>query len=251
MEVLFSTEGLISLVTLAALEIILGIDNVIFISIITEKLPESQENKGRIIGLMFAMVVRVLLLLGLTTLLEVGNKELFSFMEHGISIRDLILIFGGLFLLGKSTAEIHSSVESGEIEDVESKSITMLKAVAQIVLIDIVFSFDSILTAVGLVENVEIMIVAVIISMFTMIGFAKIISDFIENNPTFKMLALSFLVLVGFLLVMEGFDFHIPKGYIYFAIGFSFTVELLNLRVRKRKLFKATVKAKSQVEQKK
>lgn len=235
MEVLLSTEGLISLLTLAFLEIILGIDNIIFISIITEKLPEAQEGKGRILGLMIAMLVRVMLLLGLTALLEADKIELFSLFGHGISIRDLILILGGLFLIGKSTSEIHNSVESGEIEDKESKSITMMKAIVQIVLIDIVFSFDSILTAVGLVEHVEIMIVAVVISMLVMIAFAKIISDFIENNPTFKMLALSFLVLVGFLLVMEGFGFHIPKGYVYFAIAFSFAVELLNMRVRKMK----------------
>ncbi|MGB0525146.1 MAG: TerC family protein [Flammeovirgaceae bacterium] len=235
MEVLFSTEGLISLLTLAALEIILGIDNVIFISIITEKLPEHQEKKGRVLGLMIALGVRVLLLLGLTTLLEYGLKPLFTLFEQEISIRDLILILGGLFLLGKSTAEIHSSVESGELEDQESKSISLPRAIVQIVLIDIVFSFDSILTAVGLVEHVLIMVVAVVISMVVMIAFSGIISDFIEKHPTFKMLALAFLVLVGFLLMLEGLDQHVPKGYVYFAIAFSFAVELLNMRVRKKK----------------
>lgn len=238
MEVLLTTEGLISLLTLAALEIILGIDNVIFISIITEKLPPHQESKGRIIGLMFAMIVRVLLLLGLTSLLEVATYVVYASeaYELSITVKDLVLILGGLFLLAKSTSEIHSSVESGHVVDTDTKSISLSKAIVQIVLIDIVFSFDSILTAVGLVEQVEIMIVAVIISMIVMIAFAKIISDFIESNPTFKMLALSFLVLVGFLLVLDGFGRHVPKGYVYFAIAFSFAVELLNMRMRKKKV---------------
>ena len=234
MEELFTTQALISLLTLTALEIVLGIDNVIFISLIADRMPEKQEDKTRIIGLIGAMVVRVLLLLGITTMIKLGETELFVVFGESISIRDLILIVGGLFLIGKSTSEIHNKVEHEGYADPDSKSITMLKAVVQIILVDIVFSFDSILTAVGLVEQVEIMIVAVIISIGVMMIFAKSISDFIEANPTFKILALAFLVLVGFLLVMEGVGQHVPKGYVYFAIAFSFAVEMLNTRIRKK-----------------
>ena len=240
MEELFTTQALVSLLTLAALEIILGIDNVIFISIITDRLPESQEDKGRVIGLVMALVVRILLLLGLSTLLEVGTTTLFTLdlwqeTPTEFSIRSLILLFGGLFLIAKSTSEIHHKMEEAGHEDVDSQSITMLKAVVQIVIIDVVFSFDSILTAVGLVKDVKIMIIAVIISMAVMIAFAKKVSDFIEKNPTFKVLALSFLVLVGFLLVVEGFNVHVSKGYVYFAIAFSFIVEIINSKIRKNK----------------
>ncbi|MFT5913780.1 MAG: putative tellurium resistance membrane protein TerC [Bacteroidia bacterium] len=234
MEHLLTTEALISLLTLTALETILGIDNIIFISLVTDKLPQKQESKGRIIGLVVAMVVRVLLLMGITTIIKWGEAELFTVFGKGFSFRNLILLAGGLFLIAKSTKEIHNKVEEDGFEDVEAKSITMFKAITQIVLIDIVFSFDSILTAVGLVEDVEIMIVAVIISMSMMIVFAKTISDFIEQNPTFKVLALSFLILVGFLLVLEGFGQHVEKGYVYFAIAFAFIVEIINNRIRKK-----------------
>ncbi len=180
------------------------------------------------------MVVRVLLLLGITTIIAWGDTELFSVFGKSFSFRNLILLAGGLFLIAKSTKEIHNKVEEDGFEDIEVKSITMTKAIVQIVLIDIVFSFDSILTAVGLVEQVGIMIIAVIISMSMMIAFAKTISDFIEKNPTFKVLALSFLVLVGFLLVLEGFSQHVQKGYVYFAIAFAFAVEILNNRIRRK-----------------
>ena len=235
MEHLLSSAGLISLFTLTMLEIILGIDNVIFISIITEQLPEKQEKKARIMGLLIAMVVRVLLLLALTKIIAWGGIEVFSAFGHSLSVRDLILLVGGLFLIAKSTSEIHKKMEEEDLSDNDSKSITMLQAIVQIVLIDIVFSFDSILTAVGLVEHVEVMIVAVIISMLVMISFSQLISDFIERNQTFKILALAFLVLVGFLLVLEGFHKEVPKGYVYFAIAFAFTVELINTRIRKGK----------------
>lgn len=237
MDYLFSSAGLISLFTLTALEIILGIDNVIFISLVTEKLPQHQENRARVIGLLIAMVVRIGLLLALTTIIKLGQTEAFNIFNHGFTYKDLILIAGGLFLLAKSVTEIHNKVEEGNLEDDESKSSSFLQAIAQIVLIDIVFSFDSILTAVGLVssEQVLIMIVAVVISMLVMIGFSKVISDFINANPTFKVLALSFLVLVGFLLMLEGFHQEVPKGYVYFAIGFSFTVEFINTNIRKKK----------------
>lgn len=235
MEHLLSSAGLISLLTLTALEIILGIDNVIFISIITEQLPKVQEKKARIMGLLIAMLVRVLLLLALTHIIALGETELFNLFDHSISVRDLILLVGGLFLIAKSTSEIHKKMEEEESIGKDSKSMTMFQAISQIVLIDIVFSLDSILTAVGLVEHVEIMIIAVIISMLVMIAFSQVISDFIASHPTFKILALAFLVLVGFLLVLEGFHQEIPKGYVYFAIAFAFTVEIVNTRIRKSK----------------
>ena len=236
MEQLLTSEGLISLLTLTALEIVLGIDNVIFISIITGQLPEHQEKKARVLGLMVAMAVRILLLMGLTYIIAWGEMELFSILGHGFSMRDLILLVGGLFLMAKSTSEIHKKMEEDEELNEGKKKMSLFQAILQIVAIDVVFSFDSILTAVGLVDHVEIMIVAVVISMTVMIGFSQLISNFIEEHPTFKVLALSFLVLIGFLLVMEGFHYEIPKGYVYFAIGFSFIVEVINMRVRKKKI---------------
>lgn len=242
MEHLLTSAGLISLITLTALEIILGIDNVIFISIITGQLPEEQEKKARVMGLLVAMGVRILLLLGLTYIISWGSVELFSLLGHSFSMRDIILLIGGLFLMAKSTSEIHKKMEEEHDPEGSKKPMSMTQAILQIVAIDVVFSFDSILTAVGLVEHVDIMIIAVVISMTVMIGFSQLISRFIEQHPTFKVLALSFLVLVGFLLVMEGFHYEIPKGYVYFAIAFSFIVELINMRVRKSKLKTATKK---------
>jgi len=251
MEDLLTTQALISLLTLTVLEIILGIDNVIFISIITDRLPEHQEDKGRVIGLMFALIVRILLLLGLSTLMTVGTKELFQVNlgqdePVSISIRSLILICGGLFLIAKSTSEIHHKMEEEGHGDSDSHSITMLKAILQIVAIDVVFSFDSILTAVGLVQDVKIMIIAVVISMAVMIAFAKKVSEFIEAHPTFKVLALSFLVLVGFLLTIEGLGVHVSKGYVYFAIAFSFIVEIINSKIRKKSIKRQLVESNDQ-----
>lgn len=241
MEELFTSAGIISVITLTVLEIILGIDNIIFISIVSNKLPEHQQDKARSIGILLALVVRIGLLYGITWI--IGLQEPFftiPFLESihvdpEFSGRDLILLGGGLFLMGKSTAEIHDKLEGEEEELPKSKKVKKVSsAVLQIVLIDIVFSFDSILTAVGLVKNVIIMIVAVIIALSVMLAFAKRISGFVDKHPTIKMLALSFLVLIGFLLVVEGFGQHVPKGYVYFAMAFSFIVEMLNLRSRKR-----------------
>lgn len=237
MDYLLSSEGLISLLTLTALEIILGVDNVIFISIITGQLPPAMKKRARVTGLLVAMLVRICLLLALTSIIKLGQIEVFALFNHSFTYKDLILIFGGLFLLGKSSTEIHKKMEEEPLDDIGGKSMSFVKAIVQIVLIDIVFSFDSILTAVGLVDSnyVIIMIIAVVISMLMMIGFSQYISDFIEAHPTFKVLALTFLVLVGFLLVLEGFHEEIPKGYVYFAIAFSFGVELINTRIRKKK----------------
>ena len=241
MEEIFTSAGIISIVTLAILEIILGIDNIIFISIISNKLPENQQDKARNTGILLALIVRIALLFGITWIIGL-QEPLFSIsilesihVDPDFSGRDLILLAGGLFLMGKSTAEIHDKLEGHE--DNEPKSTVQKKisgAILQIVLIDIVFSFDSILTAVGLVKNVIIMIIAVIIALSVMLTFAKKIAAFVDRHPTIKMLALSFLVLIGFLLVVEAFGQHVPKGYVYFAMAFSFLVETLNMRTRKR-----------------
>ncbi|MDW7695802.1 TerC family protein [Flammeovirgaceae bacterium SG7u.111] len=240
MSEMLTSAGLISLLTLTLLEIILGIDNIIFISIVAGKLPESQRGKARSIGILLALGVRILLLLGITwiiglqePLIELGFLEIFG-LDPNLSGKDLILLIGGLFLMGKSVAEIHDKIEGEHHDSPKAKVNSLGKAIIQIVLIDIVFSFDSILTAVGLVKNVAIMITAVIISLSVMLFFAKAIGDFVEKNPTLKMLALSFLVLIGFLLVVEGFGEHIPKGYVYFAMAFAFIVEMINMRVRKK-----------------
>jgi predicted tellurium resistance membrane protein TerC len=241
MEELFTSAALVSLLTLTALEIVLGIDNVIFISIIAGKLPEGERDKARNLGLLIALLVRVALLLGITwiiglttPLITLGFLEWFDLDPH-LSGRDLILLVGGLFLIGKTTSEIHHKLEdSGAHGQVVKQGLTMGSAILQIVLIDIVFSFDSILTAVGLVKHVEIMIAAVVISLGIMMLAAKSIGDFVERHPTLKMLALSFLVLIGFLLVIEAFNVHVPKGYVYFAMAFSFIVELLNMKARKK-----------------
>ncbi len=240
---LLTSAGLVSLLTLSLMEIILGIDNVIFISIVSSKLPTHQQDKARTIGILLALFVRIALLFGITWI--IGLKEpLFTLgflemlhVDPEFSGRDIILLLGGLFLIGKTTSEIHHKLQGeadGLSNEVKVKP-SLMHGIIQIVLIDIVFSFDSILTAVGLVQNVVIMIIAVIISLGVMLIFAKKISDFVNNNPTIKMLALSFLVLIGFLLVVEAFGEHVPKGYVYFAMTFSFVVELLNMRSRKGK----------------
>jgi predicted tellurium resistance membrane protein TerC len=235
MEALFTVDGLISLFTLALLEIVLGIDNIIFISIIADKLPTEKQGLARTIGIGLALIVRIILLFCITWI--VGLKaDLFTVFGNGISGRDLILLFGGLFLMAKSTSEIHAKIEGEEEEHgTKAKATTLTSAIIQIVLIDIIFSFDSILTAVGLVKDVEIMIAAVIISLGVMLIFIKSVSDFINNHPTLKMLALSFLIMIGLLLVGEALDMHVPKGYVYFAMAFSFGVELLNMQLRKGK----------------
>lgn len=234
MEIFMQSETWIALLTLTFLEIVLGIDNIIFISIVTDKLPESQQAKGRNIGLGLALLFRIGLLFGITWIIGF-TEPLFSLLEHDFSGRDLILLAGGLFLLGKSTSEIHHKLE-GESEDREpgqKTAMTMGSALVQIVALDMVFSFDSILTAIGLTQHVAIMIVAVILSMVVMMLFAGKISEFINKRPTLQILALSFLILIGFMLMIEAVGFHVPKGYIYFAVAFSLIVEMINIRMRK------------------
>ena len=246
-EIFLTSEGLISLFTLSILEIILGIDNIIFITIIAGKLPEQQRDRARNIGILMALAVRILLLFGITWIIGL-TEPIFTLsilesieIDPDFSGRDLILLVGGLFLIGKSTSEIHDKLEGEEHGGGNVVANSLTRAIVQIVLIDIVFSFDSILTAVGLVKEISIMIAAVIISLSIMLLAAKSIGDFVEKHPTLKMLALSFLVLIGFLLVIEGFGEHVPKGYVYFAMAFSFVVELLNMKVRKKTIKESLV----------
>jgi predicted tellurium resistance membrane protein TerC len=230
---LFSPEGLISLSTLVFLEIILGIDNIIFIAIICGYLPKKDQQRARTIGLMLAMVFRILLLLGISYLVHLV-QPLFYIGTLGISGRDLILFAGGVFLIYKTIREIYSKLFGHEKGDKkESKSMTVSEAIIQIAIIDIVFSFDSILTAVGLSRDLPVMISAVVISMFVMLFFAPYVSGFISKYPTMKILALTFLVAIGILLVLEGVHLHVEKNYVYFGMGFSLVVELLNIRMRK------------------
>jgi len=222
----------IALATLTFLEIVLGVDNIIFISILVGRLPEEQRQRGRVLGLALAMGTRILLLLVLTWIMKL-QATLFSVLNVDISGRDLILIGGGLFLLAKATLEIHDSLEGEEHQDGQApKHSGFLSVIIQIGLIDIVFSLDSVITAVGLVDQLAVMIIAIVIAIAVMLVASGPLSRFVEQHPTVKMLALSFLLLIGMSLVADGFDVHIPKGYIYFAMGFSVFVELLNLRLR-------------------
>src|SRR5687767_12567487 len=233
MELLTDPQAWIALATLTALEIVLGVDNIIFISILVGRLPKEQQPRGRTIGLALAMLTRIALLLSITWVMGL-SAELFSVLGRGVSGRDLILIGGGLFLLAKSTLEIHTSLE-GEEHDTEVKGrASFLSVIIQIAIIDIVFSLDSVITAVGMADHVEVMIAAVVAAVLVMMFLAGPISDFVDRHPTIKMLALSFLILIGTALVGEGLGFHIPKGYIYFAMAFSVAVEMLNIRVRNR-----------------
>ncbi|WP_297335303.1 TerC family protein [Algoriphagus sp.] len=233
MEIFLLSETWIALLTLTFLEIVLGVDNIIFISIVSNKLPEVEQPKARNLGLALALLFRIGLLLGISFIVKFTNP-LFSVFEHDFSGRDLILLVGGVFLLFKSTLEIHHKME-GDPQEIKANSTKSFKSVIlQIVMLDIIFSFDSILTAVGLVDHVLIMIIAVVISLGIMMAFAGKISRFINQNPTLQILALSFLILIGFMLMIEGFHFEVPKGYIYFAVFFSLAVELINMRVRKK-----------------
>lgn len=224
-----------ALLTLTFLEIVLGVDNIIFISIITNRLPENEQGRARNIGLGLALFFRIGLLLGITWIIGL-TEPLFSMFDHGVSGRDLILFAGGLFLLGKSTMEIGHKLEGAEEESKvsTSKKTSFLLILAQIVLLDMVFSFDSILTAVGLSKQLLVMILAVIIALAVMMLFAGKISRYINGHPTLQILALSFLILIGFMLMLEAFHYEIPKGYLYFAVAFSLGVEMLNMRLRKR-----------------
>lgn len=225
-------QGWIAFITLTVLEIVLGVDNVIFISILAGKLPVALQKKARMIGLSVAMISRILLLFSLTWIMRL-TEPLFTVLNQEISGRDLILIIGGLFLLGKATREIHDRLE-GEEEHGGGKAVsTFASVILQIFLLDVVFSLDSVITAVGMADEISVMVAAVVIAVGFMMVFAGAISEFIEKHPTVKMLALSFLLLIGVSLIAEGFDQHIPKGYIYFAMAFSVLVELLNLKGRK------------------
>jgi predicted tellurium resistance membrane protein TerC len=233
MELLSSPEAWLAFLTLTALEIVLGIDNIIFISILVGRLPKAVQARGRTIGLALAMITRILLLLSITWVMGL-SADLFTIGDLGISGRDLILIGGGLFLLAKSTLEIHSGLEGEEHQREGPGRATFASVIVQIAIIDIVFSLDSVITAVGMADHVQVMIAAVVVAVVVMMFLAGPISDFVDRHPTIKMLALSFLILIGMALVGEGFEFHIPKGYIYFAMAFSVAVEMLNIRMRRK-----------------
>ena len=233
MELLTDPQAWIAFATLTALELVLGIDNIIFISILVDKLPPEKREVARRIGLFMAMFMRIGLLLLLSVIVGLVTP-LFTVFGQEISGRDLILILGGLFLIWKSTGEIHQSLEGEEEHAASSTANTMTSVILQIMVIDLVFSLDSIITAVGMVDEVAIMIAAVVASVGLMMLFAKGIGEFVSNHPTIKMLALAFLVVVGVVLMAEGLGHHVPKGYIYFAMAFSLGVELLNIRFRKR-----------------
>ncbi len=228
----------IALLTLSALEIVLGIDNIIFIAILSGKLPKNQQAKGRTVGLIVAMISRIALLFSITLIMRL-TQPLLTILSFVISGRDIILIVGGLFLLGKSTLEIHANLE-GEESHADGQNIrqnvTFGGVIVQIMLLDMVFSIDSVITAIGLAKQIGVMVAAIVIAVIVMILLAGKISAFVEDHPTIKILALSFLLLIGISLVGEGLDLHIPKGYIYFAMAFSIFVEILNLRIRKRRL---------------
>jgi len=234
MESLLQFDNLIALLTLTLLEIVLGIDNIIFISILTGKLPAHQQARGRNVGLAFAMLTRIALLFSITWVMSL-TKPLFTALHHEVSGRDLILILGGMFLLAKSTQEIHNKLE-GEEHDEKSRSGTkasFMSVIIQIMILDIVFSLDSVITAVGMSNHIEIMVLAVMIAVGFMMVFSEAISHFVHKHPTIKMLALAFLLLIGVTLIAEGFHNHISKGYIYFAMAFSVFVEMLNLKMKK------------------
>jgi len=234
MEWILDSQIWIGLLTLTALEIVLGIDNIVFISIVAGRLPDKSQKKARLLGLALAMIMRVLLLLTLSWIMRL-TEPLFAVGNCGVSGRALILIAGGLFLLAKSTREIHHRIEGDDEHGTGAIRASFSAVLLQIALLDAVFSLDSVITAVGMVDEIAVMIVAVILAVAVMMIFAEPISRFIDRHPTMKMLALSFLLLIGVNLIGEGVGFHIPKGYTYFAMGFSLLVEMLNLKMRKRK----------------
>jgi predicted tellurium resistance membrane protein TerC len=230
---LFSVENLLALLTLTLLEVVLGIDNLVVLAIVTGKLPREKQTVARRLGLGAAMLMRILLLLSLSWLMGL-KKALFTLGPIHPTARDLILIAGGIFLIGKATFEIHDKLEGEESTGMKGKATSVLSAVIQITLLDIVFSLDSVITAIGMAREVKIMIVAIVIAVIVMLIFVGTISHFIEHHPTIKILALSFLLLIGFVLVAEGFGQHVEKGYIYFSMGFALLVEMLNLRLHKK-----------------
>ena len=231
---LFTPENMIALATLTMLEIVLGIDNIIFISILVQRLPESKQANARNIGLALAMLMRILLLLCISWVMGL-QETLFNLLDHDISGKDIILILGGLFLIFKSTVEIHHQMSDDSKTVDSSAAATFFGILFQITLLDIVFSIDSVITAVGLVDEILIMIIAIVIAVIFMVLLIKSVSKFVEKNPTIKVLALSFLLLIGMTLIADGFELHIPKGYIYFAMAFSIFVEIINQQIRNRK----------------
>jgi len=233
MELLTDPQAWMAFFTLTALELVLGIDNIIFISILVEKLPKEQREVARRIGLFLAMFMRIGLLMTLAWIAGL-TAPIFSVMDHGVSGRDIILLAGGLFLLWKSTQEIHQLLEGIEGEASSTVKNTFFAIIMQIIVIDLVFSLDSIITAVGMVSQIPVMIAAVVVSVGLMMAFAGYIGEFIEEHPTIKMLALAFLLVVGVVLIADGSGYHVPKGYVYFAMAFSVAVESLNIRLRKR-----------------
>ena len=252
-------EFIIAFLTLTFLEIVLGVDNIIFVSIVTNKLPKEKQRKGRIIGLTLALIFRLILLVLITWLIhhlttpffpmesfttedvldkmhhEENILEKAKLLFHTIGVREMILFAGGLFLLGKSVSEVHHKMEGAAKEHKETVGASMSKIIMQIIVLDLVFSFDSILTAVGITENIYTMVAAVVVAMIVMLVFSGKISSFIAKHPTLEMLALSFLILIGFMLLLEGVHIEVPKGYIYFAVFFSLIVEILNLSIKKKK----------------
>ena len=233
MEWLADPQVWIAFLTLLLLEVVLGIDNIIFISILAGKLPAEQQSRARYLGLSLALVMRIILLFSLSWVIGL-TAPLFNIFGQEISGRDLILILGGLFLLGKATFEIHENLEGEQGHASAKVKSTFTSVIIQILILDMVFSLDSVITAVGMVEQVEIMIAAVVVSIALMMFFAAPVGGFVAKHPTIKMLALSFLLLIGMTLIVEGFGVHIPKGYVYFAMGFSVFVEMLNLRLRRK-----------------
>ena len=234
MELLTSPELLIALVTLTVLEVVLGVDNVIFISILSGKLPKGQQKRARRVGLLAAMLMRIALLFSLTQLARL-TSPIFAVLGQSFSGRDLILVGGGLFLLAKATYEIHDKLEGEEGHSTNRVAATFASVIAQVMLLDIVFSLDSVITAIGMANDLIVMVTAVVLAVMLMLLAAEPISAFVEQHPTLKVLALSFLLLIGLSLVADGFGQHIPKGYIYFAMGFSVFVEAVNIRARTRR----------------
>ncbi|MHC4263272.1 MAG: TerC family protein [Planctomycetota bacterium] len=235
LELLSSPEAWIALLTLTTVEVVLGIDNVVFIAILADRLPEEQRARARNLGLGAAMLTRILLLLSISWLVKLDEHQLFAAFGHGFTGKDLILLGGGLFLLAKATLEIHHMTEDGGHPSPDAKAATMRSVIFQILMLDVVFSLDSVITAVGLADEILVMITAVILSVGIMILSAGPITRFLTAQPTFKTLALSFLLLIGMLLVADGFGVHLPKSYVYFAMAFSAFVEFLNYRYRKAK----------------
>jgi predicted tellurium resistance membrane protein TerC len=246
MELLADPQAWIALATLTALEIVLGVDNIIFISILVGRLPAHQRDLARKTGLMLAMLMRIALLLSLAWIMTLTDP-LFTVPGRELSVRDLILIGGGLFLLWKSVHEIHGSLENIHDEHDVAIKATLGSVLAQIAIIDIVFSLDSVITAVGMVSDVRVMVAAIVIAVLVMMWGARAIGEFVDSHPTIKMLALSFLTMVGMALIAEGFNVHVPKGYIYFAMAFSVAVEMLNLKMRARMRRRKPVKLRKRM----